>query len=149
MAAAPPPPPPRLSISTLALRFSPSFCATSRVTTSELPPGGNGTMMVIGRDGKSDCASEGSASVGKSVPPRSHAAISSLLFFVMTLPRHHCGECLRSRRAALAPQFGCGKPRAFGERAQLRPHDARVNPLGERALGEAAVGAGQHVVAAD
>ena len=46
----------------LLLRLSPTFCATRRVTTSELPPGGNGTTMVIGREGKlSVCAVAGTA----------------------------------------------------------------------------------------
>jgi hypothetical protein len=31
--------------------LSETLCETSRITMSELPPGGNGTTMVIGRDG--------------------------------------------------------------------------------------------------
>src|SRR5262245_12735827 len=38
---------------------------------------------------------------------------------------------------------------ALRERLELRPHDARVNALRERALGKAAVGAAQDVLSAD
>jgi hypothetical protein len=50
-AATTPPPPERLSMTILVLVLSVIFCARSRVTTSEVPPGGNGTRMLIGRVG--------------------------------------------------------------------------------------------------
>src|SRR3954465_13915284 len=125
----------------LVLRFSPSFCATRRVTVSELPPGGNGTMMVIGREGKSDWAWAGAAPTATRTQPNANAIA------VLIIPLRSVEWSLR--RVALAPQFGAGKPGAFGQRAQLGPHDARVNPLRERTLGEAAVGAAHHVLAAD
>src|SRR3954463_12980247 len=50
---------------------------------------------------------------------------------------------------ALAPQLLGRKPRAFSERLQLRPLDARMHPLMGRLLRKAAVGARDHVLAAD
>ena len=48
----------------------------------------------------------------------------------------------------MSPQLGRGKSRSFRKRAQFRPHDALVHTFGKRALREAAVGAGQHILAA-
>ena len=47
------------------------------------------------------------------------------------------------------PKLRRGDLGAFGERAQLGPHDAAVDAPGERALAEAAIGAGDHVLAPD
>src|SRR5207244_4123927 len=52
-------------------------------------------------------------------------------------------------RAPLRPKPLAGEAGAFGEHAELLPHDRGVAALGEGALGEAAVGAGDHVLAAD
>src|SRR5262245_46375020 len=56
-----------------------------------------------------------------------------------------------SQRAArrLTPQLLARKPRALGERFELRPHDRGMDPAMERALREAAVGAGDDVLTAD
>src|SRR5258708_34825872 len=50
---------------------------------------------------------------------------------------------------ALPPQLPAREPRAFHQRLELRPHDAGVDPAVHRTLGEAAVGAGDDVLAAD
>ena len=52
-------------------------------------------------------------------------------------------------RRRLRPQFLAGEPRAFGQRLELRPHDLRMDAAVERALRKAAIGAGDHVLAAD
>src|SRR5438067_2380773 len=51
--------------------------------------------------------------------------------------------CLR------AEQLPGGEPRAFGECLELRPLDRRVYAPEEGTLGEAAVGAAHHALAAD
>src|SRR5438093_4563596 len=51
--------------------------------------------------------------------------------------------------ARLTPQLLAGKPRAFRERLELRPHDRGMDPAMERALCEAAVGPGDDVLAAE
>jgi hypothetical protein len=51
MAATLPAAPERFSMTIGCLMLSATLLATSRITMSELPPGGNGTINVIGRDG--------------------------------------------------------------------------------------------------
>src|SRR5215510_14060349 len=51
--------------------------------------------------------------------------------------------------ARLTPQLLAGKPRALGERFELRPHDRGMDATMERALREAAIGPGNDVLAAD
>src|SRR5580704_8913816 len=51
-----PPPPPWLMMAICWPRISESFSAAIRAVTSMPPPGGNGTYILIGRDGKSACA---------------------------------------------------------------------------------------------
>src|SRR6187549_2361645 len=48
-----PPAPPRLSITTCWPRISESFAASGRATVSVPPPGGNGTIILIGLLGQS------------------------------------------------------------------------------------------------
>src|SRR5882757_6059315 len=55
----------------------------------------------------------------------------------------------RSGGRTAAPQFGTGYSGTFRQRTQLGPHDRGVHPLGKGALREAAVGAAQHILAAD
>ena len=54
----PPPAPCLFSITTDCPSCLPSACATGRATLSATPPGGKGTISVMGRDGKS-CAASG------------------------------------------------------------------------------------------
>jgi hypothetical protein len=58
IAATTPPPPLRLSMTMLTLVASVTFFEIARVTTSDVPPGGNGTRMVIGRVGKASLCAE-------------------------------------------------------------------------------------------
>src|SRR5580704_2830104 len=51
-----PPPPPWLMMAICWPRVCESFSAAIRAVTSMPPPGGNGTYILIGRDGKSACA---------------------------------------------------------------------------------------------
>src|SRR5580704_12725920 len=51
-----PPPPPWLMLAICWPRISESSSAAIRAVTSMPPPGGNGTYILIGRDGKSACA---------------------------------------------------------------------------------------------
>src|SRR5690606_26559401 len=55
---------------------------------------------------------------------------------------------LQSGRLA-APQFAARAARALAERFELRPLDRRVDAADMRRLGEAAVGAAEHVLTAD
>src|SRR2546423_7515143 len=47
----------------------------------------------------------------------------------------------------LRPELSRRKPGAFGERFELRPHDARMHAPMKRPLREAAVGAGEYILA--
>jgi hypothetical protein len=49
-------PPGRLSTTTCCFHVSPSFCATTRPTRSNVPPAANGTTTRTGRTGKSSAA---------------------------------------------------------------------------------------------
>ena len=61
-----------------------------------------------------------------------------------------CRDCLSAAYAApRLPHNSRDASRALRQRAQLRPHDALVYALGERALREAAIGAGHDILAAD
>src|SRR3984957_21164374 len=51
-----PPPPPWLMMAICWPRISENFSAAIRAVTSMPPPGGNGTYILIDRDGKSACA---------------------------------------------------------------------------------------------
>src|SRR6266850_771103 len=53
------------------------------------------------------------------------------------------------RRVSSPPQLLRGELRTLRQGLELRPHDAGVDPAVHRALGEAAVGAGDDVLAAD
>src|SRR4029078_219019 len=61
---------------------SASLCATSRVTVSELPPGGNGTTMGIGRDGKSDWANATGAAAIKPAATQAKVQATTIAFFI-------------------------------------------------------------------
>src|SRR5262247_3288988 len=54
-----------------------------------------------------------------------------------------------TRLAPSTPQLLAGKPRALSERFELRPHDRGMDAAMERSLREAAIGAGDDVLAAD
>jgi hypothetical protein len=49
------------STMTVVLSISPSGCVMSRAITSDVPPGGNGTMMVSGLSGQAVAAKDGAA----------------------------------------------------------------------------------------
>src|ERR1051326_3236114 len=59
-----------------------------------------------------------------------------------------CGGFLRGLLAP-APQFLGGEPRALSQRLELGPLDGRMHALMGRLLGKAAIGARDHVLAAD
>src|SRR6185295_4464798 len=60
-----PPAPARFSTTTDCFSSRPSASATGRATVSATPPGGNGTIIVIGRSGH-DCACAAAATTGTS-----------------------------------------------------------------------------------
>ena len=64
---------------------------------SELPPGGNGTMMVIGREDKSDWAT---ASGAAAIKPRVAQAKNDCVFH-RTSPRLACQDAMASARTSM------------------------------------------------
>src|SRR6185312_7205861 len=50
---------------------------------------------------------------------------------------------------SLGPELPARKPGSFAQRFQLRPHHRRMHAAIERPLRKAAIGAGDHVLAAD
>ena len=74
-------------------------------------------------------------------------------FMVMSIRVRH--SCIVARmvhcrpHGPSAPEFPSSRgARTFNKRLELGPHDRRVNPLVENALREAAIGAGENVLAA-
>src|SRR6185437_10649564 len=124
----------------LVFRFSPSFCATSRVITSELPPGGNGTTMVMGRDGKSDCATAGAvAEMIEKMKAQAAQAIDALIVPSLSWasrpigrePRFDSIEAERQRtRTSGARPIGVAKARR--PQRDNNQADCAENQAGER-----------------
>src|ERR1700726_2410674 len=68
-------------------RISESFSAAIRAVTSMPPPGGNGTYILIGRDGKSVCAGAAAPHTAR-LAPINAAPCSSFLIGLSFVLRH-------------------------------------------------------------
>src|SRR5262249_50760338 len=75
-----PPAPARLSTYTCCPSFILSCCATSRPTTSLLPPGGNGTISRTGRFGYSSATAVGANGRASKAGANSRDSIVGLVF---------------------------------------------------------------------
>src|SRR5690348_3486044 len=75
MAATLPAAPGRFSTMIGCLMLCATLLETRRTTMSELPPGGNGTMMVMGRDGYSSAHTEACATSTKATMTNKHEAV--------------------------------------------------------------------------
>src|ERR1044072_7594319 len=82
----PPPAPPLFSTTTLRASFSARCAASGRAAKSAVPPGGNGTTMVIVRAGQASCACRrsGARSAGTSGSPAD--IVSNARRLIMAVP---------------------------------------------------------------
>src|SRR5580698_8974637 len=94
---------------------------------------------------KAACSMPGSAMSAQNCPRPSRKRASSSRGSLAPMPK----SLAMLRSAPLAPQFLRGDPRAVAERLEFRPDDGGMDFLRAGKGGEAAVGAGDDVVAAD
>src|SRR5689334_17824804 len=103
-----PPAPPRLSTTTCHPTDSLSLFAINRERMSVPPPGGNGTIILIGRDGYEVCAEAASADMSAATIAKTLKNLDALILYLsfrdadsylivrLTLCRH-CPMCTRER----------------------------------------------------
>src|SRR5262245_26356431 len=107
-------------------KLSDAFCAISRMTMSELPPGANGTSTVIGREGNSSAPA-----VSMKVVTAAATSIAMRRERATPMRIADMGPRLRARRGPPQSvdhrrfqQIGLQLGRVVGRALQLREHGA-------------------------